>query len=75
MSDLSQRLSLLFADYPICLRAADRIEQLEALVRQCESALEKSVSTCFDRFAHNQVLGDPEHFVNQALTAIKEAGL
>jgi hypothetical protein len=36
-------------------------------------ALEKSVATCFDRFAHEQVMSRPEHFINQAITAIKQA--
>jgi N-methylhydantoinase B/oxoprolinase/acetone carboxylase alpha subunit len=36
-------------------------------------ALERSVATCFDRYAHEQVMSRPEHFVNQAITAIKEA--
>jgi len=36
-------------------------------------ALERSVATCFDRYAHEQVMSRPEHFINQAITAIKEA--
>jgi hypothetical protein len=36
-------------------------------------ALEKSVATCFDRYAHEQVMSKPEHFINQAITAIKQA--
>ena len=36
-------------------------------------ALEKSVATCFDRCAHEQVMSRPEHFINQAITAIKQA--
>jgi hypothetical protein len=36
-------------------------------------ALEKSVATCFDRYAHEQVMSRPEHFINQAITAIKQA--
>jgi hypothetical protein len=36
-------------------------------------ALERSVATCFDQYAHEQVMSRPEHFVNQAITAIKEA--
>jgi hypothetical protein len=35
--------------------------------------LEKSVATCFDRYAHEQVMSRPEHFINQAITAIKQA--
>jgi hypothetical protein len=36
-------------------------------------ALERSVSTCFDQYAHQQVMSQPNHFMNQAITAIKEA--
>jgi hypothetical protein len=44
----------------------------EALDKALE-ALEKSVATCFDRCAHEQVMSRPEHFINQAITAIKQA--
>ena len=36
-------------------------------------ALERSVATCFDQRSHDEVMGRPEHFVNRAITAIKEA--
>ena len=36
-------------------------------------ALERCVATCFDQRSHDQVMGRPEHFVNQTITAIKEA--
>ena len=36
-------------------------------------ALEKSVATCFDRYSHEQVMSRPEHFINQVITAIKQA--
>ena len=36
-------------------------------------ALERSVATCFDQRSHDAVMGRPEHFVNQAITATKEA--
>jgi predicted lipid-binding transport protein (Tim44 family) len=36
-------------------------------------ALERCVATCFDQYAHNQVMSRPEHFVNQTITAIREA--
>lgn len=36
-------------------------------------ALERSVATCFDQRSHDAVMGRPEHFVNRAITAIKEA--
>ena len=44
----------------------------EALKMALE-ALERSVATCFDPYAHEQVMSRPEHFVNQTITAIKEA--
>jgi hypothetical protein len=44
----------------------------EAL-RLALEALERCVATCFDQYAHEQVMGRPEHFVNQAITAIKAA--
>ena len=36
-------------------------------------ALERSVATCFDQYAHQQVMSQPDHFINQTITAIKEA--
>ena len=44
----------------------------EAL-KQALEALERSVATCFDQYAHQQVMSQPDHFINQAITAIKEA--
>ena len=44
----------------------------EAL-RLALEALERCVATCFDRYAHEQVMSRPEHFVNQTITAIREA--
>jgi hypothetical protein len=36
-------------------------------------ALERSVATCFYEYAHQQVMSRPDHFINQTITAIKEA--
>ena len=36
-------------------------------------ALERSVATCFDQRSHYEVMGRPEHFVNKAIIAIKDA--
>jgi hypothetical protein len=36
-------------------------------------ALENCVATCFDQYAHHQVMSRPEHFVNQAITALRQA--
>jgi len=44
----------------------------EAL-RMALEALERSVATCFTQYSHQQVMSHPEHFINQAITAIKEA--
>ena len=35
-------------------------------------ALERSVATCFDQYAHQQVMSQPDHFINKAITAIKD---
>lgn len=42
-------------------------------MKQALEALEKSVSTCFDRYAHEQVMSRPEHFINQTITALRLA--
>ena len=42
-------------------------------LRMALEALESSVATCFDRYAYDQFMSRPEHFVNQAITAIREA--
>ena len=54
--------------------AADKLQEpvSEALKLALE-ALERSVSTCFTQYSHEQVMSRPEHFINQAITAIKEA--
>jgi hypothetical protein len=44
----------------------------EAL-RLALEALERSVATCLDPYSHEQVMSRPEHFINQAIDAIKEA--
>jgi hypothetical protein len=44
----------------------------EAL-RLALDAFERSVTTCFTQYSHQQVMSHPEHFINQAITAIKEA--
>jgi hypothetical protein len=36
-------------------------------------ALERCVATCFDPYSHEQAMSGSEHFVNQTITAIKEA--
>ena len=46
--------------------------QTEAL-RLALEALERSVATCLDPYSHEQVMSRPEHFINQAITAIKAA--
>ena len=44
----------------------------EAL-RLALDALERSVATCFTEYSHQQVMSHSEHFINQAITAIKKA--
>ena len=36
-------------------------------------ALEHSVATCFYQYAHQQVMRQPDHFLNKAITDIKKA--
>jgi hypothetical protein len=45
---------------------------IEAM-KQALEALERSVSTCFDRRAHEEVMSRPEHFINQTITALRIA--
>jgi len=42
------------------------------LIQQALEALERCVATCFDQYAHEQVMSRPEHFVNQNITALRE---
>jgi hypothetical protein len=41
--------------------------------KQALEALERAVSTCFDRRAHEDVMSRPEHFINQTITALRTA--
>lgn len=45
---------------------------IEAMKLSLE-ALENCVATCFDQYAHEQVMSRPEHFVNQTITALRQA--
>lgn len=40
------------------------------VLTQALKALEHCVSTCFDRYSHEQVMSRPEHFVNQCIIAL-----
>jgi hypothetical protein len=42
-------------------------------LRLALEALERSVATCLDPYSHEQVRSRSEHFINQAITAIKAA--
>jgi len=42
-------------------------------MKQALAALEKSVATCFDQYAHEQVMSHPEHFINQSLASLRQA--
>jgi len=42
-------------------------------MKQALEALEKSLATCFDQYAHEQVMSRPEHFINQTLTTLRQA--
>ncbi len=52
--------------------AAAELRRLYSVNAQLLEALEKAVATCFDSYAHEQVMSRPEHFVNQAIAAAKE---
>jgi hypothetical protein len=43
------------------------------LMQMALEALERCVATCFDAYAHEQVMSRPEHFVNQNITALRQA--
>jgi hypothetical protein len=45
---------------------------IEAM-KQALEALERAVSTCFDRRVHEDVMSRPEHFINQTITALRTA--
>ena len=45
----------------------------EEALKLALEALERSVATCFNQYAHQQVMSQPDHFINTAITAIKEA--
>ena len=42
-------------------------------MKQALEALECSVATCFDRYAHQQAMSQPDHFINQAITSLRQA--
>ena len=43
------------------------------VMKQALEALERSVAICFDQYAHRVVMSQPDHFINKAITAIKDA--
>jgi len=43
------------------------------VLKQTMEALERSVATCFDQYAHQQVMSQPDHFINQAITSLRQA--
>ena len=45
---------------------------IEAM-KQALEALERSVATCFDQYAHRTVMSQPDHFINQAITSLRQA--
>ena len=42
------------------------------LLEQAAKALERCFATCFHAYAHEQVMSRPEHFMNQAMHALRE---
>ena len=45
---------------------------IEAM-KQALEALERSVATCYDQYAHQQVMSQPNHFINQTITSLRHA--
>jgi len=45
---------------------------IEAMKKVLET-LERSVATCFDQYSHQQVMSQPDHFINQAITSLRQA--
>ena len=45
----------------------------EEALKLALEALEHCITTCFDKYSYEEVVRRPEHFVNQTITAIKEA--
>lgn len=45
---------------------------IEAM-KQALEVLERSVATCFDQYAHEQVMSQPDHFINQSITSLRQA--
>jgi len=45
---------------------------IEAMKKVLET-LERSVATCFDHYSHQQVMSQPDHFINQAITSLRQA--
>ena len=43
------------------------------VLKQALEALERSVATCFDQYAHQQVMSQPDHFINQTITSLRQA--
>jgi hypothetical protein len=62
----------------LALRQAEKQEpqqernmSIEAM-KQALEALENCVATCFDQYAHEQVMSRPEHFVNQTIKVLRQ---
>ena len=51
----------------------DTITLPREVVQEAADALERSVATCFSEYDHREVLSDPKHFVNRAITALRTA--
>lgn len=43
------------------------------VLKQALEALERSVATCYDQYAHQQVMSQPNHFINQTITSLRQA--
>ena len=43
------------------------------VLKQLVDALEKAGGTCLDEFSHREMMSQPDHFMNQAIQAGKQA--
>ena len=46
--------------------------ELRKQVAELRSCIERCVATTMTEYAHHQVMSDPSHFVNQAISAYEE---
>lgn len=43
------------------------------VLKQALEALQKAGGTCFDEFSHREMMSQPDHFMNQSITSLRQA--